>query len=340
MSDTKKTSQENFDAEFDAFLREENSRMANLYRKLPHPEPDAALDARVRAQARQAAREHAETAAAKTTLGRPTARARRWLPAVGAAATLVLVAGLAWRLAPPSARRETVPTAQTAAPAPTAAQNGSVAVVPAPAGEPAQKAAEPLASADAQAPQSPPRAAAAAPAMDTAKVRAKSSTGSDVAAAPAHAESANRSAPAAFPAAPSPPRAQSAPPAAAPPAPTEEESKRYTSDEAAAVRPPAAQSRSVARPAAAADLTSNAPPVAIEADTALPAHYRWEIAADASMPARRGVYPPDPPPLPAWVEIIRTMRRDGHRDAAQQALADLRSRHPDFGIPADLRDLE
>ncbi|HEX7915575.1 MAG TPA: hypothetical protein VF497_07490, partial [Rudaea sp.] len=100
MSDIKKPSQtganeHGFDAEFDAFLREDDSRLAALYRKLPHPEPDAALDARVRAQARRALNEGAEAA-----LARP--RARRWLPAFGAAATLVLAAGLVWRVMPPA----------------------------------------------------------------------------------------------------------------------------------------------------------------------------------------------------------------------------------------------
>jgi hypothetical protein len=55
---------------------------------------------------------------------------------------------------------------------------------------------------------------------------------------------------------------------------------------------------------------------------------------------RSGVYPPDPPPPRAWVEIVRAMLRDGHRDAAKQALAELRSQHPDYRIPADLRGLE
>jgi len=66
------------------------------------------------------------------------------------------------------------------------------------------------------------------------------------------------------------------------------------------------------------------------------ARYRWEIVGGT----RAGIYPPDPPPLAAWVEIVRAMLRDGHRDAAQQALTDLRAHHPDFRVPPDLRGLE
>jgi hypothetical protein len=76
----------------------------------------------------------------------------------------------------------------------------------------------------------------------------------------------------------------------------------------------------------------------IQPDSPGSARYRWEIAAGAAM--RSGVYPPDPPPPRAWVEIVRAMLRDGHRDAAKQALAELRSQHPDYRIPADLRGLE
>jgi len=42
------SSNEKFEREFEAFLNEEDSRLAALYRKLPQPEPDAKLDAAIR----------------------------------------------------------------------------------------------------------------------------------------------------------------------------------------------------------------------------------------------------------------------------------------------------
>ncbi|HEX7915027.1 hypothetical protein [Rudaea sp.] len=74
----------------------------------------------------------------------------------------------------------------------------------------------------------------------------------------------------------------------------------------------------------------------VRPDPSAAARYRWEIADGT----RSGTYPPDPPPLAAWVEIVRAMLHDGHRDAARRALADLRAHHPDFRVPSDLRGLE
>ena len=67
MSDIRKPRQtaspgQDLDAGFDAFLRENDSRIKTLYRKLPHPEPDTELDSRVRALARRAEPSLAEVA--------------------------------------------------------------------------------------------------------------------------------------------------------------------------------------------------------------------------------------------------------------------------------------
>jgi len=45
------TGRDQFEREFEAFLADEESRLAGVYRKLPQPEPDARLDAAVKAMA-------------------------------------------------------------------------------------------------------------------------------------------------------------------------------------------------------------------------------------------------------------------------------------------------
>lgn len=91
------SSNEKFEREFAAFLNEEDSRIGELYRKLPQTEPDPRLDAAVRAMAHRAL--NPELVA--TPQADLSARRRaRWLPALGAAAGIVLAAGIAFRLGP------------------------------------------------------------------------------------------------------------------------------------------------------------------------------------------------------------------------------------------------
>jgi hypothetical protein len=88
------SSNEKFEREFEAFMNEEDSRLAALYRKLPQAEPDAKLDAAVRSMAHRAL--NPQLVAAPRA---PSQRRRaRWLPAFGAAAGIVLAAGIAWRV--------------------------------------------------------------------------------------------------------------------------------------------------------------------------------------------------------------------------------------------------
>ncbi|MEP6940013.1 MAG: hypothetical protein ABI846_09635 [Rudaea sp.] len=93
-----------FEQEFEKFLREEERAAGAVYRKLPPVEPDAALDARVRALA-QRARDVSALGANPGATPAPTASARargarRWIPAFASAAVLVLAAGIVWRVAP------------------------------------------------------------------------------------------------------------------------------------------------------------------------------------------------------------------------------------------------
>ena len=95
-------------------------------------------------------------------------------------------------------------------------------------------------------------------------------------------------------------------------------------------------------PSSAGGEVQNGTPASIEADPLAPGRYRWQIAGVAAETATKhnGIYPPDPPPPAIWVDIIHAMLRDGHPDAARRALTDLHRRHPDFRVPADLRNIE
>jgi len=88
------SARDKFEQEFEAFLGEEESRLAVLYRKLPRPEPDARLDAAVHSMAHRALNPQLVA----TPRSEAHRRRARWLPAFGAAAGLVLAAGIAWRV--------------------------------------------------------------------------------------------------------------------------------------------------------------------------------------------------------------------------------------------------
>ena len=88
---------EQFERDFEAFLKEDDSRLAALYRKLPQAEPDAKLDAAVLAMAHRTLNPHLVA----TPLASAASRRRaRWLAPLGAAAGLVLAAGVALRVGP------------------------------------------------------------------------------------------------------------------------------------------------------------------------------------------------------------------------------------------------
>ncbi|MGH8042888.1 MAG: hypothetical protein ACREPN_12710 [Rudaea sp.] len=125
-------SNEPFERDFERFVGNDDSPLAALYRKLPQPEPDAQLDAAVRAMAYRVV---AKTAQAPT-------RRHRWLPVLATAATLVLAAGIAIRMGPhtgttrqsipAAARDEGTPARDTMQPASPPVSNAPVAA-PAPA---------------------------------------------------------------------------------------------------------------------------------------------------------------------------------------------------------------
>lgn len=153
---------EPFDREFEQFLREEASRVAAIYRKLPHAEPDARLDARVHARAREGIRDEPSFASPRR-IGTASRRNRRWLPAFASAAVLLLAAGIAWRLGPQNwAQKDGMAVDVTAAASKVAAP--AIAPLPQPAGStaiasPMQEAAVESGAAAANAAASAPSAA-------------------------------------------------------------------------------------------------------------------------------------------------------------------------------------
>ena len=76
--------------------------MAALYRKLPHPEPTAEIDAAVLAMAHRAVRSSTRTPHA------------RWLPRLGIAAAVLLAASVAIRVGPQIWNEHTLKTERAA----------------------------------------------------------------------------------------------------------------------------------------------------------------------------------------------------------------------------------
>jgi hypothetical protein len=137
---------EKFERDFESFLSGDDARLSALYRKLPQAEPDARIDAAVRAMARRGVAPAHPRATAGT----------RWLPMLGAAAVVALAAGIAVRLGPQLWQRPPAPSEAGSIPAPS---------VP----PPAAPAASALSSArkTSPAPVAADIPAAQAPAMET-----------------------------------------------------------------------------------------------------------------------------------------------------------------------------
>lgn len=172
---------EKLERELDALLDDDDSRIALLYRKLPRPEPDVGIDSAVLAMARR----HASAA---------PARHPRWLATVGAAAVIVLAAGVVGRLGP-------YPGPHKPAPLPTGALDKSASgVAPAPPGTAARPPTIPPATPAAEAVQNAESERKPAAFAPVARDRMKAQTDAD-----AHRlQTSAPSAPAAEAAAPEP----------------------------------------------------------------------------------------------------------------------------------------
>ncbi len=354
MSDEKKIPRGRSEQEFDEFLRDDDSRLAALYRKLPQPEPDAQLDARVRALAQRPLRE--QFAAAMKPAQPAARRPVRWLPALSAAASLIFVAGIAWRVAPriwpaenPSA------AAQKAASGAISPEQYTTASAP---GEPA---AAPRTTAGSSTGSNAPTSAAdafpaessAAPAQPTRTVAGSSRAGAPVRRetpstdAERQARSGTAPKPAqAFPAATADSselardklgkveNAASAPIAAAPASPVPAaKAARFDESEA--------KQEISARPAAQRDAVGDRAAKSLLGAPQAAAY----SAPQSNCPAAshgadwRGIYPPDIPPDPELrFSYVGDLLRQGHRGLALKAYADFHRHCPADRWRRDLLD--
>ncbi|TDK26013.1 hypothetical protein E2F46_05270 [Luteimonas aestuarii] len=313
---------------------EERDLAQRLSRLGGHAEPPAALDAKILAAARNAAR---------PSLHRKRAR---WPLGMGMAASLALAVGVAWQLRPlPETEVMQAPSETASAammdhetpPARTADFSREVeqAAAPAPDAEP-QVAVTPAEPAPPDAPtplsslqQAPP---------------------------PAADEALQEEPPAAllFDApSPPPPPAPPAPPAAAPAAPASAPAgaAAEAADAAAAKVRAQEQERRTARSESTSDTMRAAgarPDRAGETITATGSRVRQ---AQPALPERADEYIDEPlddrPPASfataeardAWLQRIRELVAEGELDAARASLKEFRRRYPQHSLPADLKAL-
>ena len=373
MSDEKTRAQQQFEREFEEFLRDDEAQLAALYRKLPLAAPDAQLDARVRALAQRelsqsdddnAGDAKADAEDANLTPTRMYLRHPRWLPALSAAAMLVLAAGIAWRMAPSSwTSRERAP-ATTAATATTArsepkakldsvtdatnAVRESAAPQPS-AAKPSTATAPPAVTTQQSAPgavaKALPQAAepARAKASDMPSTRPKPEAQA-FPASPAPKEAERRqqekvenAAPAATYAAPAPPppppaaaaRATEAAPSPAQSTRADEVSAKQTAPQRTSTAAGATLQDAARAKSAAAAQPASAVGTAQSSTATCPASQ-----ADSNW---RGHYPPEIPPTPLLRrQVVKNLIGQAHREEARRAYADFRARCPGDSWPPDI----
>ncbi|KQZ77816.1 hypothetical protein ASD55_08155 [Rhodanobacter sp. Root561] len=303
------------------------AELAALYRELPRSEPSPALDAAVlRAAAaalapsgnptvterRKGPREpgdwvHPKPVSAVTAKAIPSIdgaprrrRAPPWLITLGSAASLVLVAGLAWQLresgpppsAPAAAREATAPTVSNMARHEVSAP---LAGTVAPAAQPAPRLADQRAALQASAAKKMKQDSA----VQSARLQSarRAAAAKPMAAPPPLAEVAAPAPQVQY--APPPPPAPPAPPAPPPPAPLQEASANAAASDA---------------------FDKSAQPVAPSA-----------ASSDQATAARPGDTPAQE------LDKIRQLFAQGHHDEALQRLRAFRQTHPQWPLPAELQ---
>ena len=293
----------------DPLTPEEQALARRLDQLGPHGEPSPALDARILASAR----------AAQAT---PVRRVRRWPLALGLAASLVLAAGIAWRLRPlPGPMLEEGMTRTAAAPAEAIEGAGTAQETPK---EKREVPSAPVAAGSATASRG------RAPATDEARADTT---------APAAAVTRSAPVPAPVPL-PPPPEPAVVLDAPAPPAPAM----------AALPPPPPAPpaSDAGALPPRAAAAGTPAPIARKAASPAAQAEEDAGFDAAAAADAASGDEPPeDVPPATAdapavreaWLQRIRELLATGQTEAARASAKEFVRRHPDAPLPDDLRAL-
>jgi Meckel syndrome type 1 protein len=302
--------------ELESFLADD-SRVAALYRRLPKDEPDAKLDAAILAQAR---------AAVATRRSRP-----RWMPAMSAAAALVVVAGLAYRLGPHVWNERSAVSEN-------AEQTVAAPASPAPTNEPQQSAETAGAAASRATPAPVPQPTRVERERSTSEEKTRGELGKVERPKTPAAAFATQSTPAK--------KLESA----------DKQSARDSVD-AATANSNVLQSQSAAR------MKSVAPAPRLDAVPAAAPQPVGKPNAFPGTPASAAYSPPPAPPSAAmaparemakpsaadveansypehWIVDIRQMLEDGRRDDAIKNLAAFRKRYPDYKLPDDLRDLK
>ena len=335
--------------------REERELAARLARLGAPDGPPAALDARILAAAHDEllrAQSHAPASR------RPRSR-RRWPLAIGAAASLVVVLGIAWQLRPAQESRQVYSEADAAraphAAGPSAAEELPMAGVV--ANEPAMPQAAPPAP-----PAPPPPADAAADAVDAA-------AGSTAAAEPDLAMQPNEDrrergdmrqdhARDAFPAEPrtpssAPPAATARAPAPTAPPPEQPAENDIVFDAPAAVAapappaPPPASTAAVREAAAVQQRRQAVEKTRTEESAALD---RIEVTGARIARDNEGFTDQELDDLPpatadstqvqrAWLQRIREMLAEGDKAGARASLAEFKRRNPRYALPEDLQAL-
>ncbi len=115
-----------------------------------------------------------------------------------------------------------------------------------------------------------------------------------------------------------------------PPAAPARQKAATSAQESASSTPPAKPAASAAQgvPAPAADAGS----------TDRLGNVAGKSAAAPALEARREAAAQLPPPQPeAWIEEIRSLRRQGHPAEAERRLREFRAAYPDYQLPEDLR---
>ncbi len=310
---------EKLERELESFLKENDSRVAVLYRKLPRPEPGAELDSTVLAMAHRAV-------PASMHPRRP-----RWLSAIGAAAMVVLAAGVAFRIGPQIWQSHTIAPAATHDESATKnvtkvhRQNEPLLAAPPPVSPVAEPAAALPAQAQADMVAKPE---ALPPRSEAAPMRAPSA-GRHAAPTPPSQKVENAepqpATPMAFPGrALRKPAMDSVGPRLAVPAKPQAMQANDASGAAAAPESPSPQTaEQVARPAAKTARAALRP-------YPLTAVRQWNRSWSTNEPQTRE----------QWIAVIEHLLSEDRHDDAVQALAEFRERFPDDELPPDLRNLK
>lgn len=311
----------------DAQLQQAQARIAPIYARLPLVEPDRELDARIRAIAQRALGQHVPPQNLRASVRKHRSR---WVPALSAAAVLMLTAGLTWRAVPQLwTERSTVQGTQHKSE--TEMLGG-------------QAAAMRASRSDMVAPEQKSIAAPEALAIETTSGSAAAKVRSDqthLQTPPSPTELSGNSADRGYTEpAPNAPRRASARVSTAEPelhAPTEAiapQTKTAQLFRAAPAPPPAtAPALSVA-------------PASADAEQSISATSRKDGATfdsqrdAASVRCSASPAPPLPKTVTALVAFVSEYRKNGCLDDARRVIREFAHLHPENAIPDTLRDLQ